>query len=203
MMKLLAAGASPYVRKVRMTAALKGLDRKIDLVAPDEPDSDVLRKHNPLGKIPILFLADGSAIYDSHVICEYLDSQVAHPVLFPGDGPARWQMLTRAAMADGILDAALLLVYEGRYRPDNMRVEAWVELQQSKIDAAIAVMEADPPDFGMHPDYSHITIAAALGYLDFRHGGKWRAASPKMVAWLDDFRNNVPAFDETAPPPNA
>ncbi|MEM7748246.1 MAG: glutathione S-transferase N-terminal domain-containing protein, partial [Pseudomonadota bacterium] len=108
-MKLLAAGASPYVRKVRMTAKLKGLDSHIELISPDHASIEEFRAQNPLAKIPILLTEKDGAIYDSHVICEYLDSQVALPVLFPGDGQARWQMLTRAAMADGVLDAALLL----------------------------------------------------------------------------------------------
>ncbi|MEM8971512.1 MAG: glutathione S-transferase family protein [Pseudomonadota bacterium] len=202
-MKLLAAGASPYVRKVRMTAKLKGLDSHIELISPDHASIEEFRAQNPLAKIPILLTEKDGAIYDSHVICEYLDSQVALPVLFPGDGQARWQMLTRAAMADGVLDAALLLVYEGRYRPEEMRVQAWVDMQQAKIDTAIAQLEAAPPEWGANPDYSHITIAAALGYLDFRHGGKWRANNPNMVAWLDKFAEAFPAYGETAPPPNA
>lgn len=202
-MKLLAAGASPYVRKVRLTAKLKGLDSQIELIAPDHASIDALRAQNPLGKIPILLTEKDGAIYDSHVICEYLDAQVALPVLFPGDGQARWQMLTRAAMADGMLDAALLLVYEGRYRSEEMRVQSWVDMQQAKIDAALSQLEAAPPEWTANPDYSHITIASALGYLDFRHGGKWRANHPNMVGWLDKFAAAVPAFAETAPPPNA
>ncbi len=200
MMKLLSAGGSPYLRKVRITAKMKGLDGQIELIQPDNPDIAALRARNPLNKIPVLLLDDGSAIFDSHVICEYLDAQVADPVLFPGESTARWQMLTRAALGDGMLDSALLLVYEGRYRPDEMRVQSWVDMQQQKIDTAVAYLEAAPPEWSAHPDYSHITIASALGYLDFRHGGKWRETSPKMVAWLERFRAAVPAFDETAPP---
>jgi len=202
-MKLLTAGASPYVRKVRLIAKMKGLDSQIELIAPDDAQIAAYRAQNPLGKIPILLTEKDGPIHDSHVICEYLDSQVAFPVLFPGDGQARWQMLTRASMADGILDAALLLVYEGRYRPEEMRVQAWVDMQQTKIDTALAQFEAAPPAWDANPDYSHITLAAALGYLDFRHGGKWRANSPNLVSWLDKFAAAVPAYAETAPPPNA
>lgn len=202
-MKLLAAGASPYVRKVRILAKMKGLDSQIELIAPDDSQIDSYRAQNPLGKIPILLTDKDGPIHDSHVICEYLDSQVALPVTFPGDGQARWQMLTRASMADGILDAALLLVYEGRYRPEDKRVQSWVDMQQAKIDTALALFEASPPTWNANPDYSHITLAAALGYLDFRHGGKWRANCPNLVAWLDKFAAAVPAFEETAPPPNA
>lgn len=199
MMKLLTAGPSPYVRKVRMTAKLKGLDGQISLIAPDAADIDALRGRNPLGKVPILLLDDGGAIYDSHVICEYLDAQVASPVLFPGDGEARWRTLTLAAMGDGMLDAALLLVYEKRYRPEDKWVQSWVDMQHAKIDTALAVLEAAPPEWQLNPDYGHVTIAAALGYLDFRHEGKWRANNPKMVDWLDRFAAAVPAFEETTP----
>jgi glutathione S-transferase len=198
-MKLLAAGASPYVRKARLTAALKGIGDRLDLVARDAPDIAELRARNPLSKIPILLLDDGQAIYDSHVICEYLDSLTPDPALFPREGAARWQTLTLASMADGILDAALLLVYEGRYRPEDMRVQAWVDMQNAKIDTALDVLEAAPPQWSSHPDYGHITVASALGYLDFRHEGRWRAGRPAMVAWLERFAGAVPAFAETAP----
>lgn len=120
-------------------------------------------------------------------------------MLFPKSGPARWRTLTLGGLADGMLDAALLIVYEGRFRPENMRVEAWLERQQSKIDRALAQLEASPPTWQGSPDYGHVTLAAALGYLDFRHGGKWRAGHPKLVKWLDEFAAAVPAFEATRP----
>lgn len=198
-MKLLAAGASPYVRKARLTAALKGIDDQLEMVSPDAPEISALRARNPLSKIPILLLDNGQAIYDSHVICEYLDSIAPSPILFPREGAARWQTLTLASLADGMLDAALLLVYEGRYRPKGMRVQGWVDMQNAKIDTALDFLEAAPPQWAAHPDYGHITVAAALGYLDFRHEGRWRAAHPAMVEWLKCFESAVPAFAETAP----
>lgn len=199
MMKLLSAGPSPYVRKVRMTAGMKGLSGQLDVVSRDDPELAALRARNPLAKIPILFPGDGAPIFDSHVICEYLDSMNEDPVLFPRSGEARWQTLTLAAIGDGMLDAALLLVYEGRYRDEAMRVQSWVDMQQAKIDSALEMMEAAPPGWQAHPDYGHITVAAALGYLDFRHGGVWRARFPKMVEWLDRFDAAVPSFGETTP----
>ena len=200
MMKLLAAGASPFVRKVRLTASVKGLGGQLEVIQPDDPGIDQLKARNPLGKIPVLLCDDGTTIFDSHVICEYLDGQAASPVLFPGDGQARWEMLTRAALADGILEAGVLIVYETRFRPEDKYVESWVAMQQTKIDTAVAQLEAAPPEWKDHPDYSHITVATALGYLDFRQDGKWRAANPNMVRWLDEFRQAVPGFDESAPP---
>ena len=203
MMKLLAAGPSPYVRKARITAKMKGLDGQLEVVSPDAAEADAMRARNPLAKIPVLLLDDGAAIFDSHVICEYLDSLVAAPVLFPGDGMARWEMLTRASLADGMIDAALLLVYEGRYRPQDKWVQDWIDMQQAKIDQGLAHFEAAPPTWNRNPDYSHITLAVALGYLDFRHDGKWRQSNPKLVDWLNTFSETVPAFSETMPPAGA
>jgi len=199
MMKLLAAGPSPYVRKARITAMVKGLDAKLEVVARDDPQLDALRARNPLGKIPVLLREGGEAIFDSHVICEYLDSLAPEPVLFPASGDARWRTLTLAALADGILDAALLLVYEGRYREQGMRVQGWIDMQQAKIDAALDVLESAPPLWSGHPDYGHITVAAALGYLDFRRDGAWRAGHPAMVEWLQAFAGAVPAYEQTRP----
>jgi glutathione S-transferase len=197
-MKVLSSPASPFGRKVKLTAIIKGLQDQVEFVttAASAPENS-----NPLAKIPVLITDDGTNIYDSPVICEFLDAQVATNVLFPGEGARRWQTLTLGALADGIIDAAILLVYESRYRPENMRVDAWVEMQQVKIDRALDHLETAPPQFGDHPDYGHVTLACALGYLDFRHGGKWRTGHPKMVAWLENFDKAVPGFKETAPPP--
>src|SRR5690606_5539077 len=187
-MKLMSSMLSPYVRKVRMTATIKGLDGRIEhQPAYTNAGDSTLNKLKPLGKVPCLITDAGEAIFDSHVICEYLDSLSPSPVLFPKSGPERWRALTLGGLADGMLDAALLIVYEGRFRPENMKVQAWVDRQQSKIDRALALLEAAPPAWKDHPDYGHVTLAAALGYLDFRHDGKWRGGHPKLVKWLDEF----------------
>lgn len=200
-MKLLTAGASPYGRKAKMTAIIKGLIDHIELVDTDSrpADNPDLRAKNPLSKIPALVLADGTTLYDSKVICEYLDSQVATNVLFPGDGAERWQTLTLGALGDGIMDAALLLVYEQRFRPEEKWHQDWMTRQQLKIDGAVDHLEAHIPDWGRAPGYGHLTVAAALGYLDFRHAGKWREGRPNLVAWLDRYAEAVPAFGQTTP----
>ena len=197
-MKVLSSPASPFGRKVKLTAIMKGLSDRITF---ETTAADAANNTNPLAKIPALIMDDGTTIYDSPVICEYLDAQVASPVLFPGEGARRWQALTLGALGDGIIDAAILLDYEGRHRPAEMRVESWCQMQQKKIDQALAHLEAAPPVMGNQPDYGHMTLAVALAYLDFRHEGKWRAGHPKMVAWLDAFDKAVPGFKETAPPP--
>jgi len=200
MMKLMSSPGSPYVRKVVMAAHLKGLAAKLDMRPTDtNKGDDELNAKNPLGKIPCLVTEAGEAIFDSHVICEYLDSLAPSPVLFPREGAQRWRTLTLGALGDGILDAALLLVYEKRFRPAELTVKAWTDRQQAKIDRALALLEKQPPAWTGSPDYGHLTVAAALGYLDFRFEGKWRAGNPKLVAWLDGFARAVPAFEATRP----
>jgi glutathione S-transferase len=201
MMKLLSAPLSPYGRKVKITAKVKGVMDRIDVQTADTnvPNNPVLKKENPLAKIPVLILDDGTQLFDSHVICEYLDSLRPSPRLFPDAGAERFNTLTLGALGDGMLDAALLLVYEKRFRPEDKWVQSWMDRQQAKIDGALDHLEKNPPDWGAHPDYGHITIACALGYLDFRHEGKWRATHPGLVAWLDRFTAAVPAYAETKP----
>lgn len=199
-MKLLSSPSSPYVRKVMITATLKGVASRIEL-SPTNTNvvDEALNQKNPLAKIPCLVTDSADAIFDSHVICEYLDSLAPSPVLFPKSGSERWRALTLGALGDGILDAAILLVYEKRFRPEGFAVKAWTDRQQAKIDQAVDHLEATPPALGADPDYGHITVACALGYLDFRHGGAWRTGHPKMVAWLDGFAKAVPAFEATRP----
>ena len=200
MMKLMSSPLSPYGRKVKIAARMKGLDDQIELLPTDtNKGDDALNKLNPLGKIPCLITEEGVAVFDSHVICEYLDTRSASPVLFPKGDADRLRTLTLGALADGILDAALLLVYEGRFRPENMKVQGWVDRQQAKVDRSLAQLETAPPAWRGSPDYGHLTLAVALGYLDFRHGGKWRAGHPKLVKWLDEFAAAVPAFEATRP----
>lgn len=200
MMKLLFSPASPYVRKVSVVAAVKGVADRIETVRTETNPivNEELRRENPLSKIPVLVLNDGTQIFDSHVICEYLDTLAPEPRLFP-TGPERIRTLTLGALADGILDAALLLVYEKRFRPEDKWVESWMQRQQAKVDTSLDWLEKAPPAWSGHPDYGHITLACALGYLDFRHGGHWRARHPSLVAWLDRLDAAVPAFAETRP----
>lgn len=203
MMKLLSAGPSPFGRKVKIVAALKGLSDRItvEMVDTAAPDTSALKRENPLGKIPVLILEDGAQLYDSAVICEYLDSLTPAPRLFPSNGQAgsmaRWQTLKLGALADGVMEAALAIVYEKRYRPEDKWVESWMARQQGKVDTALDYLEMTPPSWREHPDYGHIALACALGYLDFRHEGKWRAKHPRLVGWLDRFTITVPAYAAT------
>ena len=199
MLQITSASASPFVRKVRITATMKGLLDRVEFIdlEKDAAKAEALRAANPLGKIPVARLDDGTLVYDSHVICELLDGMTPTPKLFPTSMPERIKALTLAALGDGIAEAAILVVYEGRFRPKEKWHQEWVDKQLAKIDAGIEHLEANIPDWKGTPDYGHITLAAALGYLDLRFGGKWREGHPKLTAWLDRFAAQVPAFAAT------
>lgn len=201
MMRLYSAPASPFGRKVKMTAIVKGVMDQIESLHGDTRGAHNadLAAANPLQKIPALVLDDGTQVYDSKVICEYLDGLSPSPVLLPPPGLARIQCLTRAALADGIAEAALLIVYEDRYRPVDKRVPDWIARQQAKVDGGLDAAEAATGSFGGVPDYGDIALASALGYLDLRLGNGWRASRPKLAAWLDQFAAAVPAFNTTMP----
>ena len=195
--------SSPFVRKVRIAAALLGLDREITLERADTTDpNDSLRKTNPLGKIPVLIVEDGSAIYDSRVILDYLDARAGGGKIVPRQGAKRLATLRLQALCDGILDASVLTVYEGRFRKPDMYEPKWLDLQAGKVARALAVLEAAPPSLDASqalPDVGQIALACALGYRDFRFGGSWRSDHPLLVAWLDNFAARIPAFAATKP----
>jgi glutathione S-transferase len=193
--------ASPFVRKVRIAAAILGLEGDIKIEAADTVDpSDSVRRQNPLGKIPVLILDDGAALYDSRVILEYLDHRAGGGRIIPNAPAARFAALSQQALCDGLLDAGILRVYEGRWRPPGHHVAKWVDHQTGKMTRALATLEADPPGLDAPPHVGQITAACALGYLDFRFEGTWRRDHPRLVAWLDRFAAAVPAFAATRPP---
>ncbi len=197
MMILRSAPASPFGRKVKLAAAELGLSDRIEVVQTDTTDpNDPLRTQNPLGKIPTLILEDGSSLYDSRVIIEYLDHLAGGGRIIPS-GAARFPVLRLAALADGITEAVLLQVYEARYRPEDKRVQSWVDMQAGKVTRGMAALEAAPPALGATLDVGAIGVACALGYQDLRQGGEWRATHPKLVAWLDAFSARCPAFEAT------
>ena len=198
MMILRSSGPSPFVRKVNIAAQLLGLGDRIQSQPTDLNDpADSVRRQNPVGKIPVLITEDGAAYYDSPVILEYLDHLAGGGRIIPRDPKARFAALTLEALCDGIIDASLLIVYEGRYRPEDKRVESWVERQADKVSRALAALEAAPPPLAATPDVGQITLACALGYRDMRFNGTWRKEHPRLVAWLDAFARQVPAFEAT------
>ena len=200
-MRLYHSPTSPFVRKVTVALKELGLSYQVELVPasgnPLDPGSVPLGR-NPIGKVPVLERADGPALYDSRVICRYLD-ELAGGRLYPAK-PRLWETLTLEATADGILDAAVLMVYENRLRPDGARSPAWVEGQWQKIARALEAVEgrwiahlAGPLDMGQ------IAMGCALGYLDFRHSARdWRAGHPALAAWEARFAER-PAMQESKP----
>jgi glutathione S-transferase len=194
--------ASPFVRKVRIAASVLGFDGRIEIVAADTADpADTLRRQNPLGKIPALVLDDGVVLYDSRVIVEYLDHLAGGGRLIPAEPKARFRALRLQALADGVMDASVLLVYEGRWREPDRREPKWVDHQSGKVERALAALEASAAELAPRPEIGEIALACALGYRDFRFGGTWRAEHPRLVAFLDAFAAAVPAFAATRPPP--
>lgn len=199
-MILYSSPASPFGRKVRIAAAVLGLKERIDIRAVDLNNAaDPLFGANPLGKIPVLELEDGTAVYDSRVILDHLDRIAGGGAIIPADAAGRLRALTLQAAADGILDAGILQVYEKRYRPEDKRHQPWIDRQAAKVARTLDALEAAPPARGGSVTVGDITLACALGYLDFRFAGEWRSGHPALVAWLDDFAAAVPAFADTAP----
>lgn len=196
MLVLRAVATSPFVRKVRIAAALLELDDRIEVLPADTGDpDDSLREQNPLGKVPALILESGEVLYDSPVIVEYLDWLAGGGKIIPADPAQRFRSLTQQALADGIMEAAVLLRYESLWREPGMRSEKWTAHQADKIARALAAFEAAPPE--ELSDISTITLACALGYLDLRFEGEWRTGHPRLVAWLDLVSDATPSFEAT------
>ncbi len=199
-MQLFWASASPFARKcwvcVLETNQTEAVERVCVTGTPLD-SSKMPTAHNPLGKLPALSRADGPAIYDSRVITRYLNDLVDGP-LYP---QARlWETLTLEATADGIMDAAVLMVYEGRCRPDTQQSEEWVEAQWHKITRALDAIETRWISHLNGPlDMAQIAVGCALEYLDFRHANRdWRAQRPKLSAWQAEFASR-PAMEKTQP----
>jgi glutathione S-transferase len=193
---------SPFGRKIRIAVSVLGLEREVAIAPASTVDpADPIRQQNPLGKVPVLLLDDGSALYDSPVILEYLDHLAGGGRILPKEPQRRFAALRLQALADGLMDASILINYEARYRPVQNHEPKWLELQAGKVTRALAVLEAAPPGITTPPDVGQITLACALGYRDFRFPGTWRGDHPRLAAWLGDFAARVPAFAATTPPP--
>lgn len=193
---------SPFGRKIRIAVKVLGLERDVAVEEASTVDpADPIRQQNPLGKVPVLILDDGAALYDSPVILEYLDYRAGGGRIVPKDAPARFAALRLQALGDGIMDASILINYEARFRPAQNHEPKWLDLQAGKVARALGVLEAAPPAIGAPPDVGQITLACALGYRDFRFPGSWRGDHPRLAAWLGEFAARVPAFAATAPPP--
>ena len=183
-MKIAYSAASPYVRKVLACAIARGLNDKIERWKVGTTDPALLPV-NPLSKVPSLITDDGMSLYDSPVICEYLDSLGSAPKLFPAPGPARWKALTQQALGDGILDATQPRRREIALPQDEGR-QSYIALQQGKVVRSLDVLEKEADSLGELTTIGEIAIGCALGYLDFRYANEpWRPGHPKLAAWYD------------------
>lgn len=191
---------SPFGRKVRMAIDVLGMTERV-MVMPADPtdETDTLRQQNPLGKMPCLVRADGSAIYDSGVIVEFLQDVAGTDRLLPTSGAARFSTLTLSRLADGILDASILVVYDSRFRPGQPPSDRWLAHQRGKITRGVAAFEKAPPD-PEKSDIVSIGLACALGYLDWRKQVDWRSATPALIDWMATFTAREPAFERTRAP---
>lgn len=189
-MRLYYSPASPYARKVMVVLKETGQDGAVEVVPVSGTAVDPGTMPvglNPLGKIPALEREDGPALYDSRVICRFLDAR-AEAGLYP-EAPGLWETLTLEATADGILDAAILMVYEARIRPENLIYGPWVEGQWAKVERALdALNNRWMSHLHGRLDIGQIAVGCALGYLDFRHGGRdWRNGRDSLAAWYATF----------------
>jgi len=190
-MKLYWSSRSPYVRKVMIAAHEMGLVDKLEcertIVSAFAENPDMLAV-NPLGKIPTLVLDDGTVLYDSPVICEYLDGLHDGPKLFPPTGPARFTALRWLALGDGMLDMLLARMYEERTRTEEQRSEKLQAAIAVKLKSCLDALDAMAPALEKAPvNIGHVAIVCALGYLDFRFDDDWRAERPALAAWHKSF----------------
>ncbi len=200
MMKLFYTNTSPYSRKVRITLLEKGLDGEVEYILcnPFE-DAVELKSLNPLGKIPTLVLDDGRVVYDSPVICEYLDTLNANGELVPSSNDARLLVNTWQALADGIIDASYNIVMEGR-RDESERSQNCIERWKGSIVDSLKQIEQQIATLPGEITMAEISLAAALGYLDFRLSYlEWRNGQSNTAAWYGEFSKR-PSMVETQPP---
>ena len=200
MYKLTFSPASPYVRKVLLSAYKAGIRNQIELISPDNHyENELLRGQNSLGKIPVLQKPDGGYLFDSRVIIDHFNRIGGG--LIPLEGKERDIILTRSAIAEGLIDASLLIVYSDRYAGGQVPSKVWLDLQIGKIERTLDYLEKDiinwssPTGF----DAANIGLGAALGYMSFRNVRVWEDNRPKLKEWFKDKAHNLPGFLETVP----
>jgi len=201
-MKLIGSLASPYVRKVRIVMAEKKIDFEFALEDVWAADTTILQA-NPLGKVPCLIMEDGGAMFDSHVIVEYLDTLTPVGKLIPANGRERAEVKCWEALADGVLDAAILVRLEKLQRPEAQRSAPWVERQMGKVYAGVKAIStglADKPFCaGIHYTLADVAVGCALGWLTFRFPEiDWRGDYPSLAKLFDKLSER-PSFKDTVP----
>ena len=201
-MKLMYAPASPFARKVRAASIELGLDGDIELVftevRPGAPNTAYGEAYNPLRKIPALALDDDSVIFDSTVICEYLDARAGNK-LIPADGQGRWHVLTLHALANGMCECAVLTRYETFLRPAEQQWPTWIDDQWDKISSGLDWFETHGEELDVPVNLAQVTLGCLLGYLDFRFADNdWRPGRPMLSEWFAGFSQR-PSLASTIP----
>ena len=202
-MKLFYAPQSPFSRKVRAAAIELGLGDRLELeyaeVVPGRPNTAFAQNHNPLRKVPALLTRAGETIFDSTVICEYLDALAGGDALIPRDPPRRWRVLTNHALAQGMCESVILVRYENWLRPEALRWTVWVEDHWDKIHSGLAWFEANGSELDAPVNIAHLALGSTLGYVDFRwpdHG--WRKRFRRVGDWFAAMEQR-PSFMQTRP----
>ncbi len=192
---------SPFVRKVTVMLHETGLADRVTLDTVDGwAEPELLTAGNPLSMVPTLVLDDGSSLYDSPVICEYLDRQHAGRRMIPQSGDERWAVLREQALADGILDGAVLIFVETVKRPEEKRWDWWLDVKRRAITRSLDMLEQRSETLGGRVDLGTISTGVALGYLDLRGAvGDWRSGRPRLSGWFAGFAQR-PSMIATAPP---
>ena len=194
-MILISTATSPFGRKVKIAAIIHGLSDRIRVEKGDLwTEGDILRRTNPLGKMPALITPEGFTIYDSSVILEYFDTLLDCARLFPAE--RRLETLVFHSLGNGLIEAGILIAYERLRRPSEFCYEPWIDHQRGKLQRALASLAGRAPDPHI-ADAGSITLACALGYFDWRKQIEWREEFPALIGWLDAFREAFPAFDAT------
>lgn len=198
-MKLYYSPTSPFVRKVNVFAIEAGLDKQIEWVKTNPWQvEDILTAENPLSQVPTLITDDGMVLYDSSVICEYLDSLHPGEKLIPPLSMSRWQVLRLQALADGILDAGILRFLEKRRIPEQQSVD-WDSTQKESVERALDYLESTVSDWGTNLDVGVLSIACTLGWLDFRFSAEdWRVNRSRLKTWFEQFSKR-PSMTQTMP----
>jgi len=188
-MKLRYSPSSPFVRKVWLAVCELGLESRVERVATNPlKREDVVNSPNPLGKVPALETDDGQVLYDSPVIIEYLDSEFGNHKLIPANGPARWTVLRRQALADGMMDSTVLCFIESMRKPERQS-PAFIAHNRAAIERALAALERDVDALGQAANAGTLAIAVALELLGVHLPDMdWRRSAPKLATWFDAFR---------------
>ncbi|MCH7551426.1 MAG: glutathione S-transferase N-terminal domain-containing protein [Proteobacteria bacterium] len=198
-MKLRYSPLSPFVRKVTVTLIETGLEDKVERIPTDvwDPETDIA-KDNPLGKIPALITDDGKVLYDSPVICEYLDGLHDGDKLFPASGQTRWQALRLQALGDGMSEAGVLRLLETR-RPEEMQYEKWMARQTATVLRAMDALESETDGLEGPLTIGQVAVGCSLGWLDFRFPDLgWRQDHPGLAEWFEGFSER-PSMTATGP----